>query len=194
MLATFTTVTAYLLQFKYIALFVSIFLSAAFVPVSGELIVVGAGAMVASGGMVLFIAFSICLFANVLGDVFGYIIMRFFGNKYGRGFENKSKTFHSMGTYLRKRPLATVLFSRFVGFTAGQINFLAGLTRTPIRAFILGDVIGNTICVVLYLVTGYLAESSGYSVPGVAAIIAGVLFFFAAISFAGAVYIERKKA
>lgn len=192
MLETVTAIVGYFLQFKYIVLFVSIFFTASFVPVSSELLIVSAGVLVASGEANFLLMFIVSLVANILGDVFGYITMRFFGNKYGRGLEGKSKTFHSIGTYLRKRPIVTTMLSRFLGFGAGQVNFLAGLTRTPIRLFLLGDVIGNTICVGIYLITGYLAERSEYSVTTIAAIIAGVLLFFVLLSFIVGLYIQRK--
>jgi membrane protein DedA with SNARE-associated domain len=86
----------------------------------------------------------------------------------------------------------TVIFSRFVGFATGQVNFLAGLTRTPIRSFLAGDIFGNVICVAIYVLTGYIAARSGYSLPGVAAILGGVLIFFAMLSFVVTLYIEKK--
>ena len=192
MIGSATALLAYLMQFKYVALFVTLFLSAAFVPISGELIMVGAGAVVASGMMELFLALAISLIANVLGDTAGYSFMRFFGNRFGRKFEEKSKLFRSIGTYLHKHPVFTVFFSRFIGFATGQINFLAGLTRTHIRDFLLGDIIGNTICVLIYIFTGYIAECTGHNIQTVAGIIAGVLLFFGVVSILTTVYLEKR--
>ncbi len=192
MIETFTAAIPYLLQFKYIVLFFTLFFSAAVVPISGELITIGAGALAATGGIDLSLAFIVSLSANILGDVSAYSFMRFFGNRYGSRFENKNKVLHSIGEYLRKRPVATVALSRFIGFAAGQTNFLAGFSRTPIRFFLVGDSIGNIICVAVYLVTGYVATCLGDSLTNVAAIIGSVLLFFALASFFAYLYLERE--
>ena len=192
MIETLTAVVPYILQFKYLALFFMLFFCAAFIPVSGELVAIGTGALAATGGIDLSLAFVVGLSANILGDVSGYSFMRFFGNRYGARFENKSKLLHSIGLYLRKRPMTTILLSRFIGFAAGQTNFLAGLARTPIRSFLIGDSLGNAVCMGVYLATGYVATRLGDSLTGAAAIIGSVLVFFALVSFLAYLYLEMR--
>ncbi|HEY6118417.1 MAG TPA: DedA family protein [Pyrinomonadaceae bacterium] len=140
-------------------LFIVVAVASVGIPFPISLLLVAAGSFVEQGEMKLVSVILVASVASVLGDNAGY----FLGRKGGRRFilriskgmggetkvrqaENFSKRWGALGIFL-SRWLITVF--------APWINFASGIGHYPWRRFILWDVLGEVLWVLLYVGLGY---------------------------------------
>ena len=155
-------------QYGYPALWLTVFVAAAGVPVSGSLLLFAAGAFAALGDLNVFILFPVALSAAVMGDNLGYFIGRRVGNAIILWLERQKRirwiTPQNMArgrAYFRRRTAWAIFITRFlIVVLGGPINILAGIERYRYQYFLFWDVFGQIISVILSLGLGYaFAES-----------------------------------
>jgi membrane-associated protein len=181
-MAELTPILPLFLMYGYVALFVLVYLGWVYIPVPSNLALIGAGILshITQNGLHfnIFIAAAVALIAGVLGDISGYFVARQFGN------ETRQKKFEEKHT---SHTLLTVGVSRLIGFASPLINSLAGFSKTSVRVFLLGDILGNIAYVAVYMGLGFFigdASSNTFSFIGV--IIGGFIVF---LSFYAGIYI-----
>jgi len=125
----------------------------------------------------------ICMFtAAVLGSLVGYI----FGKYFGGMFENredswffKKKHLETTRKYFDKYGSKTLIISRFLPVVRTFAPILAGLVKMPFPAFLINNVVGGAIWIVVLTGGGYLF---GERFPGIVDYVQYIILFFLAIT------------
>lgn len=165
-------------------LFLATFLSCLAVPIPSSLLMIAAGAFVASGDLAALSVLGAALAGALIGDQTGYGAGRFGG---GRLWQRLAAS-PTSGPMLRRaaealdrRALSTVYFSRWLISALGPyVNLAAGATRVDWRRFSLASLLGETTWVLLYIGLGYafaahLEQMEGTVVPAIGFLGAGVM-------------------
>lgn len=185
----------YFFQYGYLALFVILFLSAAYLPLPANIAVIAAGALshFSSNGVHfnLFLAAAVAVTGNILGDVSGYYLARRFSSpKRRERFQRRHKSFRKIENYLKEHPFMTIGVSRLIGFASPIVNTLAGFTKLPIRIFLVGDIVGNALYTTLYIGIGYVIGSQINNSNVLIGSVTGIVVLIGAI-YAAAIYLLR---
>lgn len=152
-------VLAALLVYGLPVLFGVILVCSVGVPFPISLMLVAAGSFVEQGEMKLWQVIAVASVAAVLGDQIGYGLSRWGGRRLVDrltrkvGVEDKVKQAEA----LTKRWSGTgIFFSRWLITALGPwVNVASGMAAYPWRRFLLWDVLGEVIWVILYVSVGY---------------------------------------
>ena len=142
-------------NYGYLAAFLLVFSGAAYLPVPNSLVVVIAGALMTHGFFQFPILLPLLVTAIVLGDLAGYGLARRFTSQ--AFWDRQTERFWSLArleAWLHRRPLATVIVSRFIPFANGGVNSLAGMCRLPPARFAVADLVGNIGFIAAHLLLG----------------------------------------
>jgi membrane-associated protein len=162
-------------QYGYPALWLIVFVAAAGAPISGSLLLFAAGAFAALGDLNLFILFPVALSAAVLGDNLTYWIGRRVGipllDWLGRQKRFRWITPEAVERsrdYFRRRASWAIFVTRFlIVVLGGSINLLAGIEQYPYGGFLLWDISGQILSVVISLGLGFVFAESWEEVAGI---------------------------
>ena len=143
-----------------LVLFLATFLSCLAVPIPSSLLMLAAGAFVASGDLAALPVAAAALGGAVLGDQLGYGI----GHSGGISLWTRLLAGRRSGPparraaqELHRRAGMTVYFSRWLFSALGPwVNFAAGATRIGWRRFSLASLLGETTWVALYIGLGVI--------------------------------------
>lgn len=162
-----STILPYLINwlqlYGYPALWLSIFVAAAGVPLPIGFVLLAAGAFAALGDFNIIILGLVAFTASVCGDSLGYLIGRLLGHRLLTYVEQRKKLrlFSSerlarAQMYFRRRGGLAIFFTRFLVSALGGItNLIAGTELYPYPRFLLFDITGELIGVLLSLVLGF---------------------------------------
>jgi len=170
-----TTLT-FLQNYGYLALWISVFIAAAGVPLPISLVLLAAGAFSALGEFNFVLLFVLAFSALVCGDNAGYLIGRHWGSRGLDWLEHPGKrnrfipprTVERSRNYFRQQGGWAIFLSRFI-FSAlgGVINLLAGSELYPYRYFVLADTSGEALGALIPLLLGYIFGASWEAVGDV---------------------------
>lgn len=159
-------------------------------PVS--LLLFASGAFSALGDFNIVILFPVVWSAAVMGDNLGYLLGRRVGTVLLVWLERRKRfrwiTLPALAqsqAYFRRRGGWAIFMTRVL-FSAlgGSINLLAGLEQYPYRSFLLWDVIGEALGVLIPLSLGYVFAESWEEAASLFGAFSGLLFvLLAAIVF-----------
>ncbi|REA59247.1 DedA family protein [Dyadobacter luteus] len=120
--------------------------------------------------------------AAILGSLVGYIFGKYFGDM----FENrpdslffKKKHLETTRKYFDKYGSRTLIVSRFLPIVRTFAPILAGLVRMPFVSFLINNVSGGAIWILLLTGGGYLF---GERFPGIVNYVEYIVLFFLAIT------------
>lgn len=162
-------------QYGYSALWLIVFVAAAGAPISGSLLLFAAGAFAALGDLNIFILFPVALSAAVLGDNLTYWIGRRVGIPL-LGWLGRQKRFRWITPeaversreFFRRRAGWGIFITRFlIVVLGGSVNLLAGIEQYPYAGFLLWDISGQILSVVLSLGLGFVFAESWEEVAGI---------------------------
>lgn len=184
--------------YGYPVIWLSTFLAAVGLPLPTALVLLAAGAFATLGDFNIVVLIAVTWSASVCGDNVGYWLGRRFGGPILLWLARprkvrilSEKTLERGNEYFRARGMLAIFLTRFL-FAAlgGVVNLVAGAERYSYRRFLLCDVSGDLINVVIPLVLGYIF---GVSWETVGEIISGISFFALALLIAGVlvVYLVR---
>lgn len=129
------------------------------IPFPISLMLVAAGSFVEQGEMKLWQVIAVASGAAVIGDQIGYGLSRWGGrrliNRISRkiGVENKIKEAEALS---KRWSGAGIFFSRWLITALGPwVNVASGIAGYPWRRFLLWDVLGEVLWVLLYVGIGY---------------------------------------
>jgi membrane-associated protein len=152
-------VLAALLTYGLPVLFGVILICSVGIPFPISLMLVAAGSFVEQGEMKLWQVIAVASVAAVLGDQIGYGLSRWGGrrliNRVSRriGAETKVKEAEAL---TKRWSGAGIFFSRWLITALGPwVNVASGIAGYPWRRFLIWDVLGEVLWVVLYVCIGY---------------------------------------
>lgn len=141
-------------------LFMSLLIGAVGLPLPGSLMLLAAGSFVEQGDMSLWPVLSLAAAGAVIGDNVGYALGRFGGRRMTRRISRwmgGEERLRAAEEWLKRREGAGIFLSRWLITPLGPfINITCGATDYPWPRFLLYDVLGEALWVVLYVLLGWL--------------------------------------
>lgn len=166
---------SYLLLYRYATLALVVFVSALFLPLPINTLLIAVGAFATHGYFSFVTAAIVTLSANVAGDCVDYWLVRQYGHAVLREkFVHRYSYFLRIEEYIKSHSRITIVISRVIGVLGPPVNFLAGYAPVPFGRFLLFDVIGNSLYALIFLGTGYLVGDAWSAVSGVANILSAI--------------------
>jgi membrane-associated protein len=151
--------------------------------VPSSTLLLGVGAFASQGYFNLPLSLAIALFANILGDLFDYFLMRKYGatilkkNYHKRFFfiVKLEKYIKYLDEYIKSHQRIAIFITRFLGSASTVVNFLAGLTPVPFKTFILYDALGNFLSITFIVFLGFFISESWQSVASIIGITSTII-------------------
>ena len=161
-----------LLLYKYVVLFIAVFLAGLGLPIPSGTLLVAVGAFASQDYFNLWISFIVALLANIFGDLSIYFLIRRYGARLIRKNYHKRFLFISrlekiaidLERRIEKHEAITIFVTRFFGLASTIVNFLSGLIPVPFKTFIIYDFLGNFLDIALLLLLGFFISESWQSV------------------------------
>lgn len=154
-------VLPYLLFYKYWAIFAVTFVAALAFPIPPGTLLMAASAFASQGYLSLPWIILVGTAGNVAGDTLGYLIAR----RYGKPLLSRAAFFRRLFASeryarferrLADRPGPYLFISRFEALSNLSVNIIAGMSRVPLRKYILWVIPGELAQVGIYSTIGYL--------------------------------------
>lgn len=195
MLAIFLS---FLLLYKYVALFIIMFLAALILPLPATMILIATGAFAAQGYFNIYLILAVSFLACSAGDSTGYFLARFWGKpalvKIGFRKMLKNENFLRLEKRMTKHSFSLVFLTRWLITAIGSpINLLAGLAKIPYGRWFLADLTGEVIYVLFYAGLGFVLSSQWEYLSGVFETFAWSLSLLGIIILVTLFYLRRKK-
>lgn len=174
-----SSLLSFILVYKYVALFLIVYLGAIIVPWPVNITLLAVGAFASQQYFSFWASLGIAVGANTLGDVTDYGVTRYFGERVVRVLQlHRLKFFAHLKEELRNDAAVTVLLTRFAGSLSSVTNFLAGLVDVPFKTFLTYDLIGNIIEPGAALTLGYAVGNYWNSFSNMVSLIAAIVAVF----------------
>jgi membrane protein DedA with SNARE-associated domain len=137
---------SYVLLYKYVALFLIVYLGAIVVPWPVNAMLLAVGAFASQGYFNFSFSLAIAVVANTLGDCTDYAVTRIWGEPVIKKLRlDRVRFFVRLREELRTDAAITVFVTRFAGSLSSVTNFLAGWAEVPFGTFLSYDFLGNFI-------------------------------------------------
>ncbi|HOC43601.1 MAG TPA: VTT domain-containing protein [Thermoanaerobaculales bacterium] len=149
-------------ELTYVILFVVIFIETGLVVVPflpGDSLLFAAGAFAALGHFNPFLLFAVLVAATVLGDTVNFSIGRRVGRRAARSRWIKPEHLERTHAFFERHGRKTIFLARFVPIVRTGAPFVAGLSETPYRFFLLYNVLGAVAWVAIFVSLGYFFGS-----------------------------------
>jgi len=160
-------------------LFLTTYLSCLALPVPSSLMMLAAGAFVASGDLPLIATTSAALSGAILGDQTGYRLGYSGRHKIERFItphQKRAALFAHAQAFTARWGGLGVFFSRWLASPLGPyVNFASGITRQRWFNFTLWAIMGEIIWVTLYLGLGFTFAQNINAIAEIAADISGII-------------------
>jgi membrane-associated protein len=149
---------ALLSQYGLPVLFAVIAIAAVGIPLPISMMLVAAGSFVELGEMKLWQVIVVASAGAVLGDQIGYALGRWGGQPVARWLKRRRKgaeQIEKADSFARRWGAAGIFFSRWLITPLGPwLNLTSGMAKYPWPRFLLWDVLGEVLWVVLYVMLG----------------------------------------
>ncbi len=151
---------ALLSQYGLPVLFGVIAIAAIGIPLPISMMLVAAGSFVELGEMKLWQVIVVASAGAVLGDQIGYALGRWGSHRLVAWIKRRRKSGHQVekaDAFARRWGAAGIFFSRWLVTPLGPwLNLSSGMTRYPWPRFLVWDVLGEVLWVLLYVMIGKL--------------------------------------
>jgi len=154
---TLGLILSFILLYKYVALFILIFLSAIILPIPSNAMEIVVGVFCNQSYLDFTTSLIVSFTASVLGDSCGYYLTWRYGQKAWDKFAKKpTKSLDLVKKYLHKYASWTIIISRFSNAVGIIVNLFCGFSKLSFKKFILADIAGNFLNVLAMLLIGYI--------------------------------------
>ncbi len=168
----------YLDTYRYVTLFIIVFLAGFCVPIPVNVLLMAAGALSGGGFFDFYACYAIATIANALGDNIAFLLFRKYSHKILRDkYATKYSFFVRLEEYFQKHTNLSIVVSRLIGIFGTPINFLAGYFKIPVLQFATFDLIGNLIFVFFFLRLGFWLGDKWIAISNFVGTIMSVLSF-----------------
>jgi membrane protein DedA with SNARE-associated domain len=176
-------ILSYILIYKYVAIFIITFLGAMVLPLPVNPTLLAIGAFSSQGYFNIWLALSVAVIGNILGDMTDYLAAKKYGEILIRKLKIRSlRFFRQLEEEVRRDAVGTVFTSRFAGSLGPVVNLLAGFVDVPLFRFLIPDVAGDFIEPFVILFIGYALGTYWSSFSGtlnlIAAMVATAIIMF----------------
>jgi membrane protein DedA with SNARE-associated domain len=176
MISVASVLLSWLLLYKYALLFGVFFLSALALPLPGNTLLLASGAFASQGYMNYWFVLSTVLVGNVLGDMVGYVLAAYYGERIVHRLRIKRSHLDAMQRYVVRHPRTTIFLSRFGGMLDPAVNILCGLGEVSFKTFFVFDLLGNLASLGAVLTMGYYLGDYWQSFSGLIATVGWIIF------------------
>lgn len=164
----------------YLILFLIVFCETGLVvtPIlPGDSLLFAAGALAATGGMNLWILCAVLIVAAILGDTANYWIGKKSGDYLQRKFPRIVKPEYLVRTnaFFERYGGKTIIFARFVPIVRTFAPFVAGAGAMSYGRFMMFNVVGALLWVLLLVPAGYLFANVEFVKKNFSAVILGII-------------------
>jgi len=147
----------YLVLYRYVTLFVIVFLAGLCVPIPMNILLMGVGALSVAGHFNFSTALLLAVIANVSGDMVAFLFFRKFSHDILREkFIKKYPFFLRLEEHFIAHTYIAIFISRIVGIFGTPVNFLSGLMKINPFVFFTFDLMGNFVFAFLFLRLGHI--------------------------------------
>lgn len=155
----------YIVDYKYIAIFIVTFLSAFILPIPSGTLLIISSAFASQGYFDIYKILIVVISANILGDTASYFLAKSYAKRffYKVPFIKKiiiSSDFLSIEKAIRKYPGLLIIVSRFEVLSTLSVNLMCGISRTPYKKFLSYEIVGTILNVFFYAGMGYMFSES----------------------------------
>lgn len=159
-------------KYGYLGLFIGLVLEGMGIPLPSEVFYAAAGLLVGAGDMNFWVALSVAVFANTLGNFIGYSIGRSASKvaltQVGPKMGATPKALHKAERWFQRHGPVVVLIARWVGPIRAATIFLAGITRLDARVFLVYSFLGSLTWGGVWMYVFYLLGPRWRQVMGAA--------------------------
>jgi membrane-associated protein len=151
-----------------------LFIGCVGVPLPNALLLIASGSFIAGGQMDLWTVMIVASAASIAGDVTGYILGRSAGHAALRRLSPKLKErLEKAEQSVRRWGAWGIFLTRWLITPAGPwVNLMSGASKYPWLRFVLWDVVGEVLWVVLYVSLGRVVASEVQAISALAGDIA----------------------
>ena len=147
--------------FSYLVIGLIIFIETGlvFVPfIPGDSILFVVGLLSSQGSLNLWLIIAVLILAAIIGDTCNYFIGSFFGDKLLKNanvVKYIGKHIETTKAFFKKYGGIAIIYARFVPIVRTIAPFLAGISDMKYKQFILYNVVGGAVWVVIVTLAGY---------------------------------------
>lgn len=185
----------------YIGIFIGMALESSFFPFPSEVVLMPAGALVASGEMSFFLVFIAGLSGSLVGALINYFLALRLGRpivnilvvKYGKAFFLNERKLERTDNYFKKHGEITTFIGRLIPVIRQLISLPAGFSKMNIFKFCLFTSLGAGIWTFILIYLGYLFGNNSELIKANMNLILFVLLLLSAIILIIYLRIHRRR-
>ncbi|KFX54893.1 DedA family protein [Clostridium botulinum] len=162
----------------YLILFIVVFCETGLVVtpfLPGDSLIFAAATFAAMGALNIYILVILLIFAAILGDTVNYEIGRLFGNKLIKNNIVKKDHIEKTNKFYEKHGVKTIMFARFIPIVRTIAPFVAGIGKMNYKDFILFNVIGGNLWVMILSICGYFFGNIRFVINNLSIILIGMI-------------------
>ena len=180
-------------KYGYLGLFAGLVLEGMGIPLPSEVFYAAAGLLVGTGDMNFWIALSVAVFANTLGNYIGYSIGRSASKvtltTVGPKMGASPKALHKAERWFQRHGPIVVLLSRWIGPIRAATILLAGITRLDVRVFLVYSFLGSLTWGGVWMYVFYLLGPRWRQVMGAAERLSSEFWVLTLVLLVGAILV-----